>query len=117
MPKLEATKPQDTLDSRTFQQFVNQVFFFTWWVRIQEKMSAWPYRRQIVLVAGAMALGSIARIWAQTRPGNWDFYQWVNTSNAVIQGQDPYTIYGYNYPPPWVMILALFNNVTSSDAS
>jgi len=96
---------------------VNQVFFFTWWVRIQEKMSALPYRRQIVLVAGAMALGSIARIWAQTRPGNWDFYQWVNTSNAVIQGQDPYTIYGYNYPPPWVMILALFNNVTSSDAS
>lgn len=62
-------------------------------------------------------MGSIARIWAQTRPGNWDFYQWVNTSNAVIQGQDPYTIYGYNYPPPWVMILALFNNVTSSDAS
>ena len=96
---------------------MNQVFFFTWWVRIQEKMSALPYRRQIVLVAGAMALGSIARIWAQTRPGNWDFYQWVNTSNAVIQGQDPYTIYGYNYPPPWVMILALFNNVTSSDAS
>jgi Gpi18-like mannosyltransferase len=70
-----------------------------------------------MLVVGAMALGSIARIWAQTRPGNWDFYQWVNTSNAVIQGQDPYTIYGYNYPPPWVMILALFNNVTSSDAS
>ena len=96
---------------------MNQVFFFTWWVRIQEKMSSLPYRRQIVLVAGAMALGSIARIWAQTRPGNWDFYQWVNTSNAVIQGQDPYTIYGYNYPPPWVMILALFNNVTSSDAS
>jgi hypothetical protein len=96
---------------------VNQVFFFTWWVRIQEKMSSLPYRRQIVLVAGAMALGSIARIWAQTRPGNWDFYQWVNTSNAVIQDQDPYTIYGYNYPPPWVMILALFNNVTSSDAS
>jgi len=117
VPKLQASKPQDTLDSRTFQQFVNQVFFFTWWVRLQEKMSAWPYRRQIVLVAGAMALGSIARIWAQTRPGNWDFYQWVNTSNAVIQGQDPYTIYGYNYPPPWVMILALFNNVTSSDAS
>ena len=64
-----------------------------------------------------MLLGALARLWAQTRPGNWDFYQWVNTSTAVLNGQDPYSLYGYNYPPPWVMTLAIFNGITSSDQS
>lgn len=64
-----------------------------------------------------MLLGALARLWAQTRPGNWDFYQWVNTSTAVLNGQDPYSLYGYNYPPPWVMTLAIFNGITASDQS
>ena len=96
---------------------VGEILFFTWWVRLQKWVNKWPRGRQRSLVILAMFLGALARLWAQTRAGNWDFYQWVNTSTAVLNGQDPYSLYGYNYPPPWVMTLAIFNSITSSDQS
>lgn len=41
----------------------------------------------------------------------------MNTSTAVINGQDPYTLCGYNYPPPWVVLLTAFDQVTSNEAT
>jgi hypothetical protein len=110
-------EPQEDRDTKTIKWLVNEVLFFTWWVQLQKRVNAWTQGRQVALVVIAVSLGAMARLWAQTRPGNWDFYQWINTSTAVLQGEDPYTLYGYNYPPPWVMVLALFNKVTSSDES
>lgn len=109
--------PQGDIDSRAIRWTVNEVLFFRWWVRLQKSVSNWPRGRQITILLVALAFGAIARLWGQTRPGNWDFYQWVNTSSAVLNGQDPYSLYGYNYPPPWVMTLAIFNGITSSDQS
>ena len=111
------SEPLEDVDSKIIKWMVRQVLFFSWWVQLQKRVSSWTPGLQVCIVVIAMALGAIARIWAQTRPGNWDFYQWINTSNAVLQGQDPYTLYGYNYPPPWVIVLAAFNQVTTSDAN
>jgi len=108
---------QNDADSRAIKWIVSEILFFTWWVRLQKWVNRWSRGRQRSLVIIAMLLGALARLWAQTRPGNWDFYQWVNTSTAVLNGQDPYSLYGYNYPPPWVMTLAIFNGITSSDQS
>lgn len=108
---------KDGIDAAPFRWAVNEVLFFTWWVRLQKRVGAWTPRNQITLVLVALVVGAAARFWAQTRPGNWDFYQWVNTSTAVLAGQDPYALYGYNYPPPWVLVLTLFNQVTSTAES
>jgi len=108
---------QNDADSRAIKWIVSEILFFTWWVRLQKWVNRWSRGRQRSLVIIAMLLGALARLWAQTRPGNWDFYQWVNTSTAVLNGQDPYSLYGYNYPPPWVMTLAIFNGITASDQS
>ena len=66
-------------------------------------------------MAGAVGVG--ARLWAQTLPGNWDFGQWINVSTAALEGQDPYSLFGYNYPPPWLVTLAIFNAITESPES
>ena len=55
-------------------------------------------------------------MWAQSLPGNWDFGQWVNVSNAALAGVDPYATYGYNYPPPWLAVLTGFQAAASDDA-
>ena len=53
-----------------------------------------------------IAVGVVLRLWAQTLPGNWDFNQWVNVSSAALNGEDPYSQFGYNYPPPWLLLTA-----------
>lgn len=68
-------------------------------------------------MAAAAAVGVAARLWAQSLPGNWDFGQWINVSSAALDGQDPYALFGYNYPPPWLLTLTAFNAVTADDQS
>ena len=92
----------------------NHVLFFTWWVRIQGGFQAWNRSTRLTLVGLCAVVGVSARLWAQTLPGNWDFNQWVNVSNAALGGQDPYALFGYNYPPPWLITLSAMNAVTAS---
>ena len=96
---------------------LDNIVFFSWWIRLQEAVKKWPRSRRLTLLVTSVALGVAARLWAQSLPGNWDFGQWLNVSTAALQGQDPYQLYGYNYPPPWLLTLSLFQAVTSSDAS
>jgi len=71
----------------------------------------------LALVIAAAFVGVCARLWAQTLPGNWDFGQWINVSTAALEGHDPYTLFGYNYPPPWLVTLAAFNALTTNTES
>jgi len=66
------------------------------------------------MLVGAIVVGILARLWAQTRPPNWDFFQWINVSEAALSGQDPYSLYGYNYPEPWLALLAAINALTAT---
>ena len=91
--------------------------FFAWWVRLQQAVELWPRNRRLTLLISCLVLGVVARLWAQSLPGNWDFGQWLNVSTAALQGEDPYQLYGYNYPPPWLLTLSLFQALTTSDAS
>ena len=93
---------------------LNTLVFFTWWVRLQQRVQAWPRSRRWSLVGVCAVLGVAARLWAQTLPGNWDFGQWINVSTAALEGKDPYELFGYNYPPPWLITLALIKAVTHS---
>jgi len=92
----------------------DHLLFFTWWVRIQDGFQAWNRSTRLTLVGLCAVVGVSARLWAQTLPGNWDFGQWVNVSNAALSGQDPYALFGYNYPPPWLITLSAMNAVTAS---
>ena len=41
----------------------------------------------------------------------------MNVSAAVLDGQDPYDTYGYNYPPPWLLTLTAFRALSGSEQS
>lgn len=102
---------------RGWKRFADEFVFFAWWVRLQRRVEEWSVPARAWLLGITIAVGVIARFWAQTLPGNWDFGQWINVSTAALDGQDPYALYGYNYPPPWLLTLTLFNAVTSSTES
>lgn len=106
-----------TSGQRGWKSAVDELVFFAWWVRLQRRVEGWTRPQRAWLLGVTIALGIAARLWAQSLPGNWDFGQWINVSTAALDGQDPYALYGYNYPPPWLMTLALFNAVTSSTES
>jgi len=87
--------------------------FFTWWSRWQIQVEGWPRNRRLLLLVSAILLGATAHFWAQTLPPNWDFYQWDNTSTALLEGRDPYIEFGYNYTPIWLLILGSLKWVSS----
>lgn len=93
---------------------VGNVVFFDWWVRLQERVERASTRSRAWLLGICITLGVAARLWAQTLPGNWDFGQWTNVSTTVLAGGDPYTEFGYNYPPPWLFTLVGFQAVTDT---
>lgn len=95
----------------------NTLLFFTWWISLQQRFQARPRRTRLLTIGIAAAAGVAARLWAQTLPGNWDFGQWINVSTAALNGEDPYALFGYNYPPPWLITLTAFNAATSTDAA
>ena len=71
----------------------------------------------MVLLGVAIGLGALAHFWAQTLPPNWDFYQWNNTATALLEGQDPYVEFGYNYTPIWLLLLGALKWISSDQES
>lgn len=80
-------------------------------------MARWPARQRWSLFALTLGLGALARLWAQTIPGNWDFGQWNSVSASALAGLDPYEVNGYNYTPIWLGILTLFKTLSSDETS
>lgn len=80
-------------------------------------MARWPARQRWSLFGLALGLGALARLWAQTLPGNWDFGQWNSVSASALAGLDPYEVNGYNYTPIWLGILTLFKSLSSDETS
>ena len=94
-------------------RLIDGLVFFRWWVRAGNAVEAWPSSRRYALYLACAVAAVIARLWAQTLPGNYDFRLWDLTSTAVLDGQDPYALYGYNYPPMWLAVIAGVKAVTS----
>ena len=95
---------------------LGSLVFFDWWIRLQRRVEGLTSTQRRSVLGIAIALGVAARMWAQSLPGNWDFGQWVNVSNAALAGVDPYATYGYNYPPPWLAVLTGFQAAATDDA-
>lgn len=98
-------------------KWIDKLLFFSWWVNAQQRVEAWPKSRRYLTFALVVLAGVLARLWAQSKPGNWDFGQWINISTAALAGQDPYSTFGYNYPPPWLGTLTFLNWITDSTGS
>ena len=88
--------------------------WFTWWNEWNARFERMDVRKRISIILFVAALGFAARLWAQTKPANFDFESWVIASSAALAGEDPYETLRYNYAPPWLLILTAINWVTSS---
>lgn len=97
----------------TWTRFLDSFVFFTWWVRLSAKVQSMSTGSRWLLLAIAMAFGCAARLWAQTKPGNYDFHLWWLIGEAALNGQDPYALHRYNYPPLWLGIVTAFHWLTS----
>lgn len=86
--------------------------FFTWWSQLNARFeSLSPVVRRSVIIS-AIILGVALRIWAQTKPGNYDFDSWLIGSTRALDGEDPYSTSRYNYAPPWLLILTALQALT-----
>jgi len=86
-------------------------------VRWETFIAQWPARQRWTLFGMALALGTMARLWAQTLPGNWDFGQWNSVSASALAGLDPYEVNGYNYTPIWLGILTVFKTLSADETT
>lgn len=97
--------------------WVDNVLYFEWWSTAQHRFEGWHRRRRWSVIGCVLAIGVLARLWAQTLTPNWDFHQWVNISTAALDGRDPYSEFAFNYPQPWLSLVTLVNVLTTSDQS
>ena len=95
---------------------LDELVLFKWWVTASSTVERWSRTQRTLLFLVCAIVAIALRIWAQTLPGNYDFHLWDLASTAVLKGQDPYTLYGYNYPPMWLAIVAGVKAVTSDQA-
>lgn len=91
--------------------------FFRWWVAWERNLSRWPASRRWTIFVIVVAAGALARLWAQSLPGNWDFGQWNSVSEGALAGIDPYEVFGYNYTPIWLGILSAFKFVSADQVT
>ena len=101
-------------DSRA-RRIIDGLVFFRWWVSVASAVESWPRSRRMALYLTCAVFAVIARLWAQTLPGNYDFHLWELSSSAVLDGHDPYALYGYNYPPMWLAVIAAVKALTGSE--
>jgi len=52
-----------------------------------------------------LILGVAGRLWAQSKPANFDFNVWLTASQSVLDGNNPYELNQFNYAPSWLAIL------------
>ena len=100
-----------------WRRFFDEFVFFAWWVRLSARLEGLSVRTRWSLLAAAALVGTAARLWAQTKPGNYDFRLWWLISEAALGGQDPYSLHRYNYPPVWLGIVTGFQAVTTNEAA
>jgi len=75
-----------------------------------------PRRSRIILFTLVALLGISGRLWAQTKPSNFDFNVWLTASQSLLDGNNPYALAQFNYGPSWLAIITGLQSVSSDTA-
>lgn len=78
--------------------------FFDWWKRINGQLTGLSPRLQWTILAVVSLCALLARLWAQTLPYNYDFNSYLEVSNQVLAGENPYETGKHNYGPIWFLV-------------
>jgi hypothetical protein len=100
----------------TWHTFANTYVIFTWWSKLSNSLENAPRRSRITLFTLVALLGISGRLWAQTKPSNFDFNVWLTASQSLLDGNNPYALAQFNYGPSWLGIVTGLQSVSSDTA-
>lgn len=93
--------------------WVQEIAFFRFWQTAQSRIARWPATSRWLLLLPFVVVGVALRVWAQTRPSNYDFASYLIVSDTVLGGQNPYETGRYNYGPVWFLLISVIRVVAS----
>lgn len=79
--------------------------FFAWWQSANSRLANSAAAVRIGWFVGAIVVGVVLRLWAQTYPYNFDFTVFVAVSDAFLAGQNPYELGTWHYGPTYFIAL------------
>lgn len=85
--------------------FCRRFVRFDWWQTLSSRLEGARPSVRIGIVALAVAVGVVGRLWAQTKPGNFDFNVWLVASQSLLDGNNPWALDQFNYGPTWLGII------------
>lgn len=97
-------------------RFYRRFVLFDWWGTLSKRLEESPSAVRWGLVITAVLIGVIGRLWAQTKPSNFDFNVWLVASQSLLDGNNPYALGQFNYGPTWLGLITGFQFL-SSDTS
>ena len=92
--------------------FANTYVIFTWWSNLSNKLEKAPHKSRVALFTLVALLGIAGRLWAQTKPSNFDFNVWLTASQSLLDGNNPYALAQFNYGPTWLGIITGIQSVS-----
>lgn len=87
------------------ERFFDNFIYFSWWQRISAKLEAVSNGKKYTVLAVVIVIGIVGRMWAQSKPGNFDFNVWLTASTLTVEGVNPYTLNQFNYGPTWLGLI------------
>ena len=103
-------------DAITAKSVFVQFVLFDWWQSLSRRISQLGLPTRTGLVVAVLVIGIAARLWAQTRPSNFDFGVWLVASQSVLDGNNPYELDQFNYGPTWLGVITGLQYLSSDTA-
>lgn len=93
--------------------WAQQLLFFRFWQSSQAAIGQWSSTSRWLFMLPFFIIGVLLRLWAQTKPANYDFASYLIVSTAVLNGENPYETGRYNYGPIWFLLISAIRFVAS----
>lgn len=94
-----------THDQTFLSQFFSRFVLFEWWSKLSNRVNGLSRKHKILLFTFVLVVGIAGRLWAQTKPSNFDFNVWLTASQSLLDGNNPYALAQFNYGPTWLGII------------
>jgi len=100
-----APESSESSGSKREMKYFRSLVLVSAWQRIAGQFEKASRQTRILIFAVAALIGISGRLWAQTKPPNFDFNVWLTASSSLLDGVNPYAANQFNYGPSWLGIV------------